>query len=208
MLFSPILIPTLIIEPLRYYFSTYGKGAELYWDKDEKKRTIDVSHINDYYKIPLQEKPRVLVDRGSFQISKTGLSDNLAQQKSLKETEGLRDKVNMQIYQGTAIVLVEARNMGTCEILSDMVHHFLTWSRPDICDSQGFKEFAMPMNVSTCSPTDREDTEKFQIQIQVPWIREEHWRVRDDGPILKKLLAETFASPNIRVEEPELIPHM
>lgn len=188
MTFSPTLVPSLIIEPLRYFFATYGGSSKLVWDADDHKRTVEIGHMNDFFKIPLEERPRILVDRGGFQISKVGLTDNLAEQERMKETHGLKDRINMLLYQGTATMIVEARNMGTCEILADMASHFLAWARPEICDSQGFKDFAGQMNVTPCQMTERENTEKFQVQIMIPWIKEEHWRVRNDGIIIKNIL--------------------
>ena len=186
--FSPILISTLVIEPLRYFFSEYGDSSKLIWNPDEKKRTVDIGHMYDFYKIPMEERPRILVDRGGFRTNKVGITDNLAEQKSLIENQGLKDRINMQMYSGTASILVEARQMGTCETLANMALHFLAWARPTICSTQGFKEFGGEVSVSPCVITEKENTEKFQIQMQFPWIREEHWRVKDDGIILKNIL--------------------
>jgi hypothetical protein len=186
--FSPIMISTLVIEPLRYFFSTYGGNSKLVWDVDEKKRTMDIGHMYDFYKVPLEERPRIVVDRGGFRTNKVGLTDNLAEQKSLIETSGLKDRINMQMYSGTANLIVEARQMGTCELLADMTLHFLAWARPTICSTQGFKEFGGEVSISPCALTEKENTEKFQIQMQFPWIREEHWRNKDDGIKLKNIL--------------------
>lgn len=188
MTFSPILIPALIIEPLKYFFSTYGVSSKLVWNEDEKKRSVDIDHMNNFFKVALEERPRILVDRGPFQINKVGITDNLAEQQRFKETSGLKDRINMLLYQGTATILIEARNMGTCEILADMTSHFLNWARPEICNSQGFKDFGGNVSVSSCQLTEKENTEKFQVQIQIPWIKEEHWRVRDDGVAIKNIL--------------------
>jgi len=186
--FSPILISTLVIEPLRYFFSEYSGNSKLIWNPDEKKRTVDIGHMYDFYKIPMEERPRILVDRGGFRTSKVGITDNLAEQTSLIENRGLKDRINMQMYSGTANIIVEARQMGTCENLANMTLHFLAWARPTICSTQGFKEFGGDVAVSPCALTEKENTEKFQIQLQFPWIREEHWRVQDDGIILKNIL--------------------
>ena len=188
MIFSPIILPSLIIEPLRYFFSTYGAPNKLVWDVDEKKRTVDIGHLNDYFKIALEERPRILVDRGGFRISGVGITDSMAEQKTMAETRGLKDRVSMAMYSGVATVLIEARNMGTCEQLSDMTCHFLNMVRPKILDVQKFKDFGRDMTVSSCQPTEKENTEKFQIQIQIPWTKEEHWRTRDDGIAVKDIL--------------------
>lgn len=186
--FSPSVIPSLIINPLRYFFSTYGGPAGFKWDEDPKKSQIDISHVNDFFKVPLEQKPRILVDRGSYVVSKVGLSDNLAEQSPHFLTRGLRKRINMHLIQGTSQVLIETRNLGTCEILTDMAQKFMTWARPTICDSQGFKDFGLPMQVSEARVVDREDTEKFQVGISLPWFKEEQWQETDDGVILKDLL--------------------
>ena len=190
MQFSNLLISPLIIAPLRYYFSTYTDSTNLVWNEDEKKATLEIGDTFDYNKIAFGVKPRILVDRGSYQISKVGLSDNLAEAKTLSETQGLKDRTSMLLYQGTAQITVEARSKGTCELLADMASHFVAWTRPELCDSQGWKEFGLPMVVSPCTPASGEeaDNPKFQITIQLPWMREEHWRTRNDGITLKAVL--------------------
>jgi len=186
----PSVIPSLIVGPLRYFFNKYGIQEGFKWSSDPKESQIDISHVNDFFKVPLQQKPRILVDRGSYTISKVGLSDNLAEGQAHSFTHGLRNRINMHIIQGVGNVLIETRNLGTAELLTDMTQRFLTWSIPAICDSQGFKEFALPMQVSAPQIVEREDTEKFQVSIALPWVREEHWRETDDGVILKDLIPQ------------------
>jgi len=192
MQFSNGLISPLIVEPLRYYFSRYPQGSNLYWDHDEKHRTMEIGEMFDFNKVPIQEKPRVLVARGGYSVGKVGLTDNLAQQSSFSDTKGIKDVSNMVFYQGNATVYVEARNLGTCELLADMVSHFIVWTRPILCDSQGWKEFGLPLGVSDAQMVQDEDpgVVKFQIQLNVPWIKEEHWRLRNDGPALKAILQQ------------------
>lgn len=187
--YNGVIAPS-IIAPLRYYFSRYAQGSNLIWHEDEKLRTMEIGETFDFNKIPIQEKPRVIISRGSYSISKTGLTDNLAEAKSFSETNGNQDFTNMLIYSGSAIIYIEARNKGTCELLSDMVSHFIAWTRPVLCDTQGWKEFGLPMMVSDCiSLTDEESSVvKYQIQIQLPWMKEEHWRVRNDGVAIKNIL--------------------
>jgi len=190
MQFSNLLIVPLITEPLKYYFSTYTKSSNLYWDPDEKKCTIEIGDTFDYEKIPLGENPRVLVDRGPYSITKVGLTDNMAEGRSMRDTNGLKDNINMLMYSGSATITIEARKKGTCELLADMVSHFVAWTRPFICDTQGFKEFGLGMGISSCVPGSESTPgdPKFQIIIQLPWIKEEHWRTRDDSVALKSVL--------------------
>lgn len=188
--FSNGVISPLIIAPLRYYFSQYSQGSALYWNESEKLRTMEIGEFFDFNKIPIQEKPRVLVSRGNYMINKVGLTDNMAESVPFSQTKGISDRTNMVLYSGSATVFVEARNKGTCELLSDMVSHFIAWTRPILCDSQGWKEFGLPMNVSDCEMLMDEDPgiTKYQIQIQLPWIKEEQWRVRNDGMAIKAIL--------------------
>jgi len=179
MRFSPLLISNLIVKPLRYFFSNYA-GEDFLYDSDPKKTKIEIGSINDFHKIAIQEKPRILVNRGSFRYNGVGLDDNLAQGKSMFQTKGLQDKANMVLVQGEASVIVEARQEGTVELLADMVGHFLIWTRPFLCNTQGFKHFALPQTVS--EPTlGKEDKEIFQVTIQVPYMMEEQWNVKSDA---------------------------
>lgn len=180
MRFSPLLISNLIIQPLRYFFHNYPVNDDLIWDVDPKKTKMDIGAINDYHKLPLQEKPRILVDRGAYTISNTGLSDDLAVGKSVFETKGVENRINMVFIQGTATLLLEARQEGTVELLADAVSHFLIWTKPYICESQGFKKFFIPAQVSSPRPS-KEDKEIFQVVVSGPWLMEEQWNVRTDA---------------------------
>lgn len=185
------IIAPLIIEPLRYHFSTYTRETNLYWDPDEKLRTMDIGESFDFNKVALQEKPRIIVTRGAYSISKVGLTDNLAEAKPMSQTGGLKDYINMLTYQGSATITIEARNKGTCELLTDMTSHFIAWTRPALCDSQGWKEFGLPMAVSDIAATTDEDpgVVRFQANISIPWMKEEHWRYQNDGVTLKSIIS-------------------
>lgn len=187
MRFSPLLISATIIEPLRYFFKFYTKGQGLIWDEDEKIRTVDIGTVNDFHQIAPQRKPRILVDRGSYMISKTGLTDNLAEAKGIKELYGKSDRTNQVWIDGQAQIIIEAWKEGTCELLADMVSHFIVWSRPLLCDTQGFNEFGLGMQVSSCQP-DKEDKEKFKVNIAFPYRMEEHWNVTWDSIKIKSFL--------------------
>lgn len=188
------VVAPLIIQPLRYHFTNYTKETNLYWNPDEKLRTIDIGESYDFNKISIQEKPRVVVTRGAYSISKVGITDNLAEGKSFHQSRGLKDYTNMLLYQGTATITVEAKNKGTCELLTDMVSHFIVWTRPLLCDQLGWKEFGLGMAVSDIAVVMDEDpgVAKFQANISVPWMKEEQWKLRSDGIELKKILLEAI----------------
>lgn len=188
MQFSPLLVASSILEPLRYYFSAYGKSGTFLWDADEKKRTVEISDVYDFNKIAFQERPRLLVNRGNYTINKVGLSDNLAEGIRFSDNKGLKKDTHMLLYTGTAVLIIEARHKGTCELLTDMATHFLAWSRGPICDTHGFKNFGDSMSVSECATTQDQDDSTFQVTVQIPYIKEEHWTMRDDGILLKNYL--------------------
>jgi hypothetical protein len=47
------------------------------------------------------------------------------------------------------------------------------------------------MNVSDVALAMDEDpaSQKFQINIAIPWIKEEHWRFQNDGIMLKSIIS-------------------
>lgn len=198
MYFNPHYIEALMIEPLRYFFSNYTSHAKFIWDPDEKKRTVEIEYKNNVHMVTDNERPRILVERGTYQINKTGLTDNLAEAKSVFETKGLEDRTNIVFYNGVGSLIIEARQKGSCEILADMASHFILWSRPFICSSQGFKEFGLPMTVGECElMANAEDgVEKFQIIIQLPYMKEEHWKVNTDGVKLKNFFLNLTSGSN------------
>jgi len=187
MRFSPLLISNLIIQPLRYFFSYYSNPeiTNLKYDNDEKISTMEISVLNDFNKVALQLKPRILVSRGTFIIDKTGISNNLAMGKTMTETKGLQDDINMVLFRGQATILIEARNEGVVELMTDMVSHFLTWSVPYICNTQGFKDFGLPMTISEPTPA-KEDKDIFQVHVNLPYSYEEQWHVNNDALKLRE----------------------
>jgi hypothetical protein len=193
MRFSPLLVPNLIILPLRYFFNSYPVN-DLYWDQDVKKSKMDIGHINDYNKIALQTKPRILVNRGNYVISGTGLSENLAQAKTMAESKGLEDRINMVLIEGEASIILESRNEGAIELLTDTVTHFLTWTRPYISETQGFLKYGQPMQVSAPQPG-KEDKEIFQVLVSFPYLMEEQWKIKSDALKLNQFFMDLKPFP-------------
>jgi hypothetical protein len=181
--FSPSFVSTLLVKPLRYFFENYA-GSDYRYSDDPKETKIEIASANNYFRLPLQEQPRIIVDRGDFVINGVGLSDNLAESDGTKANLGLTNRTNFVLISGTAQITVQSRNEGTCELITDMVSHFFIWSRPLICDTQGFKQFAQPVSVSRCQQT-KDDTEVLENTISFPWMMEEAWTVRDDALKLK-----------------------
>lgn len=184
--FSPAFLSALIVDPLRYLYASYAP-QELSWSPDPLTSEIEIDTINNFNKQVIQAKPRILISRGQYSINPTGLTDNLAYSPDSRTLKGLKDNTNFLLINGVSQILIEARNEGTCEKIVDITSHFLSWMTPLIADSQGFKLFGLPMNVSGCTPN-REDTEIFQCTINIPWSKEEQWKVANDGVDLKKFI--------------------
>lgn len=180
------------MEPLKVFFNEYGDRLGFKWDEDEKKRTLDIGRVYDFNNIALEEKPRILVSRGTYRIAKTSLTDNMAKSVNKDWQVGLDSRENLVFIDGTANVRVEARNVGTCEILTDMVSHFIVWTRPLICDYQGFKQFGLDSTVTEPRP-DIENKEKFIVDISVPYYLEERWKVDQTGIVIKNIIAKILA---------------
>ena len=186
--FSPVDLSSLILGPLRYFFSTYTSPTSFYWNIDEKQRTVELDYMNNMHKITFNERPRVLVDRGSYSVNKFALTDNLASAQTMNQTFGLTNRQNFIIYQGQATVVVEAVQQGSCEMLTDMVQHFLLWTRPYLCETQGFKDFASPLTVSSCEFVGDETNGKFRVSITVPYMKEERWQITNDSVKIKNFV--------------------
>lgn len=187
MIFSPVLLSSLIIEPLRYFFSQAPKIENgLYWNPDEKISNMEIGSVNDFHAIPLQKKPRILVNRGNYVITKSGLTDNLTQAPGIVASKGAMDHKNMVWVNGMAQIIIEAQQEGTCELMTDMVTHFIAGTRPIIMNTLNFNDFGLDMNVSTCD-VDKEDIEKFKVVISIPYRFEDHWQVKFDAIKFKSM---------------------
>ena len=183
MAFSPAFISACIVDPIRYLYHIYAP-EELRWTSDHMKSMIEIDTINNFNKEKIQAKPRILISRGGYEKNHTGLSDNLTESKGPYQLKGLHDETRMILVNGMAQILIQARNEGTCEKICDLTEHFLQWTSPFLCNTYGFKMFGFPLQVSPCTPN-KEDQEIFEISIGVPWMKEEHWNVKDDALKLK-----------------------
>lgn len=195
MYFSPAYISSLIVEPLRFFYANYGT-QELLWDEDPKISTVEIDTINNYNKLGIQVKPRILISRGGYVISPTGLTDNMAEATSSRNP-GIKSEKRFLLVEGMAQVLVESANEGTCEKLVELTENFLSRSGPTIASVQGFKQFAFPLSVSPCTPS-KEDAEIFQCTISIPWRKETHYLVKEDGLDFKNFLMTLNANLDSR----------
>lgn len=183
---SPIDVGRLILVPLRAFFEKNAPDV-FRWSPDAKVTKIDISMTNDVNKEGLDDIPQILVSRGAFSVNKNGLSDNMAERETFGEAKGLHRSIHHLIYAGTATITIRSRSEGTAEILTDMVLHVLQWSRPHICDLLGFKDFALPMQISDVALS-QQHTEVFEVTLSVPYMKEESWKVSNDALLIRDVL--------------------
>ena len=186
MYFSPAYISSLIVEPLRFFFYNYAPD-NLKWNEDPNLSQIEIDTINNFNKIAIGTKPRILVSRGGYTVSPTGLSDSMAEGSSSRD-QGIKFEKRFLMVTGQAQILIETAYEGTCERVVELTGNFLAWSSPTIASAQGFKQFALPLSVSPCTPTS-EDVEIFQCSMGLPWIKETHFLIEEDGLVFKQFLA-------------------
>ena len=183
--FSPAYISSLIVHPLRYLYGRYAE-SEITWNEDPKISSIEIDTINNFNKIAIQAKPRILVSRGEYSIRPMGISDNMAESSSSRDSGPKIDRRFLMV-SGVSQILIEAANEGTCERLVEKTENFLAMSGPAIANYHGFKQFATPLSVSSCTPG-REEVEIFSCTINVPWVKELSFQVVEDGLEFKNFI--------------------
>lgn len=185
--FSPNQLQQLVVQPLRYFFGRENTPPNLIWNSNPELSKLSIFGANDVNKLELATNPRIVVERGGYGIDKVGLTDNLAEQRTLKETLGKIEKKNAVMIRGGVNIYIDSRSEGECNMIADMVSHFICWTRPFICNEIGFKEFGLPMSISPCGFA-RDSVEVFRIQINVPFITEEVWGSYRDGQALNGII--------------------
>lgn len=185
---SPVFLGSTILTPLRYYFSHYA-GADLKWDSEYDKTKIDISSAFDINKKTSEFKPRILVARGGYVVSTTGLTDNLAESEQMVNTYGLTKAKYLLLTSGECTLKIQAWQEGTCQRIADHLHHFISWTSHLLCNTQGFKKFGFPLQVSDIG-LNKEDKEIFEIMVSIPWTKEEMWTIENDANKISNILVQ------------------
>lgn len=177
-MYSPLYTVTFIKDLLRQMYYEYG-GTAYAWNEDERKSKIIINTVNDTtHQGRAQQLPRILIQRGPTEVHSQFINNNTERVEgggiSAGGTEYFRQDVS-----GYLNLIIEARNEGTCEEISEFTRRFICWSKPFIEAQFGFQAFAKQLTVSECS-MDREDTEKFKISISIPYIIEDRWQMTGD----------------------------
>lgn len=188
--FSGAVISSLILEPIKYFFTNYAGQYGFTYSDDPKISTLEIGYVSDFNRITQGVNPRILIDRGDYSVTKGGLSDNMRKMTPYTQNGGLTQKESMVFCQGNAQLYINARNLGTVEALADLVSHLIVDTRPTICNL-GFLEFGLPLQVSRPQlNTSEGDTETFTIAINIPWVREDTWKTWNDSVKIKGILRE------------------
>lgn len=179
----------MIKEPLRRFFSLYVPEEFRY--AEEGREGVIITTVYDPLQHVIQKKPRILIDRGPYTVSKMSLTEGMAQ-----GTLGREGYLREYLYfvEGQASITIEATSQGTCERLVDFVHHFLIWCRPAICDELGFKDFAPSITVSGIQQSE-EDREKFMCQISFSYMKEEQHKVTPFVAKIKDIVLDMSTKP-------------
>lgn len=186
--FSPLKLRNALIEPLEYMFTNYAPD-DLKYDKDVTKTKIEIGTVNDFHKVPVEAMPRIMIDRGPYAYNGSHLNEDLSNSPSPFDTKGLEERNNHAFISGQISVMIEAREEGVCEVVTDIIASFLTWTSHQIAREYGFKSFAKPMNVGSCAPfQDGETNTSFRVVINVPYSTEERWRIFEEGVKIKNAI--------------------
>lgn len=195
-MYSPLHTVTFIRDLLRQMFYEYG-GPRFAWDENPRNSKIMIETINNINTDSrVQQFPRVLIQRGPTFLQSQFLNNNLQRTEggtigvATGDTELYRQDVN-----GSINILVEARQEGTCEEVGEFLRRFLCWSKPFIETQFGFQAFGKQIQLSQCD-MDREDTEKFKININIPYIIEDKWQKTGDLVRLNHVFQRLMGNPD------------
>lgn len=183
--FNPASVAPALREILRYLFRTSAPDTVKYVENGHSAIDIRVSDDQEPDHAP-GARPVILISRGDYGIGDVGISDNAAEFGL--SPHGQQDRTTFMTFaRGAANIRIMTWNFGTCELIGKLVMQYLVASKPYVCNSQGFKSLG-PVAVSR-PLRDKDDKDKWIIDVQVPWSLEMHWKVRNIGPELRGILS-------------------
>lgn len=187
--YNPLYLVSYIRDMFQAMFFEYG-GSKYAWDPDPKASKIRVGTVNDVHDdARTQMSPRILVQRGGCQMGSQFINNN--HQNTIGgglQRPGGQEEYRQDI-QGVINIIIETRQEGSCEEVAEIVRKFLCWCKPYIESQFGFQAFGKQINVSECN-MDTEDTEKFKINISIPYIVEDRWRITGNLTRLNHIFQE------------------
>lgn len=171
--YNPLYVVSFIRDLFRRMFYEYG-GEDYAWDEDPRVSKIAIGTVSDVNSDErFQQFPRILIQRGPSSCSSQFLANNLETRFNGGVASGGHD-VYRQDINGFVNIIIEARNEGTCEEVGEFSRRFLCWCKPFIEATFHFQAFGKQFQIGACE-LDMEDSEKFKININIPYIIEDRW---------------------------------
>jgi hypothetical protein len=190
--FNPAMVSSCIRDTLRFLFSTAAPDRLKYSsDPKESALAIDLS-FDVHTDSENQKRPKIIINRGPYQAGSVGMDDSSTGSGMVTGISGSgmsRKSSYMNLVNGTCSIRIVAWNLGVCEEIAYLVATFLTWSKPHICNTLGFKNIASPVSSSPVL-LDKDDRDKFIVEISVPYSTEMRWSDTEIGVKLKGFLIE------------------
>ncbi len=190
--FSPLEHYYNLRTPLVYFFTTYqpAKSINLTYNPVETESQLLITSIDNYYEVKINEKPRILIDRGPFKYDTRAIDNSMYSSSGPFPNLGRNDSTKSYLISGTSNVKIQARNQGTCDALADMVSHFYMWTAPLLASTYGYLRFGQPgIEVSSLEASDTsqvgDSTTLFEVNISLPWQKEEMYDFSQAGVKLK-----------------------
>ncbi len=183
--FNPASVAPTFRDILRYLFRTSAPDTVKYTESGHSAIDIRVMDDQEPDHAP-GARPVILINRGDYTLGNVAISDNAAEFGL--SPQGQQDRTTFMTFaRGAANIRIMTWNFGTCELLGKLTMQYLVASKPYICNSQGFKDVG-PVAVSR-PLRDKDDKDKWIIDIQLPWSLEMHWKVQNIGPRLRGILS-------------------
>lgn len=187
--FNPLMVASCVRDTLRFLFGIAAPDR-LKYNSDPKLSTLAINMAFDTHQDNEEtRRPSIVVNRGGYRAGAIGMENSMVEGYRDPNTGELKKRSYMNMVDGQLSIRITAYNLGTCEELAYLVTTFLCWSRPHICDSLGFKNIAAPVSASPVM-MDREDKDKFIIEVSVPYTTEMIWVDENIGVKIKGFLTE------------------
>lgn len=187
--FNPPMVATCVRDTLRFLFELIDVEGLKYSNEDPKQSQIAIDlGFEANQEGPIGRVPKVVISRGGYQNSPVGLTGSYVDASYQQHDQRYQSRF-VNVVNGQIDITVKAWNLGTCERLAYYVNVFLTWSRPQLCNTLGFKQLGAPISVSAPMP-DKDEKECFIIQLAVPYVTEMIWYEREVGIKIRQFLAE------------------
>jgi len=190
--FNPPMVSSCVRDTLRFLFSTAAPDR-LKYSSDPKNSNVAIDLSFEVHpEEDTQKRPKIIINRGGYQAGSIGLNDSATQGGLVTSPGGVGQSRQMQymnLINGSCSIRVIAWQLGTCEEIAYLVATFLAWSRPYICNTLGFKNIASPVSSSPVM-LDKDDANKFIVELTIPYSTEMRWLDTEMGIKLKGFLVE------------------